>query len=262
MKQASAIVSEVTPTQLPLPLPEPANGESTAAADSPASMTGQAQAAPSDAPPTPRATEGQSDAATRSPFAGHIPADRPASDGQTGVRLTISTIHSVIQLSTWPTGVDAWLAALANAIAAPLPQKTGDTQAASLGLAMRTGPEELMIVSDDAAQPASRETVAALRQHVTADVGSVLDLSHARGRIRIEGERCVDALSKLFALDFRKDAFPVGKLKLSSHHHVPCAMHRIGSTGFDVYVFTTYAREMLEAIADAALEFGMVLGSP
>ena len=197
-----------------------------------------------------------------SPFAGHIPADLPTNTGQTAVHLSVGTLHSVIQLSTWPTGVDAWLSALFTALAAPVPQETGDTQATSLGLAMRTGPEELMLVTDDVTQPPSHETVTKLRGFIGADIGSVLDLSHARCRIRIEGERCVDTLSKLFALDFRQDAFPVGRLLLSSHHHVPCALHRTGSAGFDAYVFTTYAREMLEAIADAALEFGVALRPP
>ena len=210
----------------------------------------------SDSLPLPLAGEGRGEGVRHSPFAGHLPANRPTSTGQTNVHLTVGTLHSVIQLSTWPTGVDAWLAALTSALAAPVPQKTGDTQATSLDLAMRTGPEELLLVSDDTTQPPSHETVAALRQHVTTGIGSVLDLSHARCRIRIEGERCVDTLSKLYAMDFREDAFPVGKLKLSSHHHVPCVLHRKGSTEFDAYVFTTYAREMLESFADSALEYG------
>lgn len=193
---------------------------------------------------------------SHSPFAGHLPANRPTSGGKTGVHLAVNTIRSVIQLSTWPTGVEAWLAAMAHVIAAPLPQKTGDTQTTSLGLAMRIGPEELMLVSDDPAQPPSHETVAALRQHVTANIGSVLDLSHARCRIHIEGERCVDTLSKLFALDFRDSAFPIGRVLLSSHHHVPCTLRRTGTGAFDAYVFTTYAREMLETMVDAALEYG------
>ena len=194
-----------------------------------------------------------------SPFEGHIPTDRPTHAGHAGVRLIVGTLHSVIQLSTWPTGEQAWLAALSSALEAPVPPKTGDTLHTKLGLAMRVGPEELLLVSDNATQPPSHKTVTALRQHVTADIGSVLDLSHARCRIHIEGKRCVDTLSKLFALDFRDDAFPVSSVLLSSHHHVPCALHRRGSTGFDAYVFTTYARELLEAMADAALEYGVAV---
>ena len=206
-----------------------------------------------------RATEGPGDAATRSPFAGHIPTERPTRTGEIGVRLTVGTLHSVIQLATWPTGVSAWESAMQSALGSAPSSKTGDVLDTKLGLVMRTGPEELMLVSNDGAHGNSTDTVAKLREAVRADIGSVLDLSHARCRIRIEGEHCVNTLSKLFALDFRGDAFPVGKLKLSSHHHVPCALHRLGSTGFDAYLFTTYARELLETFADAALEYGLAV---
>ena len=204
----------------------------------------------------PARTGGRVEAARHSPFAAHFPGNRPTSNDQTGVRLSVGTLHSVIQLSTWPTGVQAWESALANALGQPAPQRTGDTQATELGLALRVGPEELLLISDDAMQPPSTDAVNKLREFVRPDIGSVLDLSHARCRIRIEGEHCVDALSKLFALGFREHAFPTGKIQLSSHHHVPCALHRRGSTEFDAYVFTTYVREMLETFADAALEYG------
>ena len=205
----------------------------------------------------PARTGGKVEGARHSPFAEHIPVIRPTSTCQTGIHLTVGTLHSVIQLSTWPTGVQAWESVLANALGQPAPQKTGDTQATKFGLALRTGPEELLLISNDATQPPSTDAVNKLRESVRPDIGSVLDLSHARCRLRVEGERCVDTLSKLFALDFREDVFPIGRVLLSSHHHVPCALHRRGRTDFDVYVFTTYAREMLETIADAALEFGV-----
>jgi heterotetrameric sarcosine oxidase gamma subunit len=121
---------------------------------------------------------------------------------------------------------------------------------------MRVGPEELLVVSDDSSPP-SHERVAALRRQLPANIGSVLDLSHARCRIRIEGEHAVDMLGKLYALDFREHAFPVGRVQLTGHHHVPCALHRTGPASFDAYVFTTYARDQLETFADAALEYGV-----
>jgi heterotetrameric sarcosine oxidase gamma subunit len=166
----------------------------------------------------------------------------------------------VIQVATWPTGTEAWLAALTSALGEGLPPRVGDTQRMPAGLVMRVGPEEIMIVSEETA-PASAETVAALRQQLRPDICSVLDLSHARCRIRIEGEHCVDTLAKLFALDFRDDAFPIDRVQLTSHHHVPCALHRTGATAFDAYVFTTFAREQLETFADAALEFGVVVAA-
>ncbi len=64
-------------------------------------------------------------------------------------------------------------------------------------------------------------------------------------------------LAKLFAIDFRAPAFPFGQAWLTGHHHVPCLLHRLDADAFDVYVFTTYARDQLETLIDAALEYGV-----
>jgi heterotetrameric sarcosine oxidase gamma subunit len=66
-------------------------------------------------------------------------------------------------------------------------------------------------------------------------------------------------LGKLFALDFRDAAFPVGTLQLSGHHHVPCSVHRTGQNRFDLYLLSTYAHGQLESLIDAALEYGVAL---
>ena len=87
----------------------------------------------------------------------------------------------------------------------------------------------------------------------------MLDLSHARCRVHIEGPQAVATLSKLFALDFRDATFAVGQLKLSGHHHVPCSLHRLGADSFDLYLLSTYAHGQLESLQDAALEYGVAL---
>jgi len=191
-------------------------------------------------------------ATPRSPFEGQPASAQPNAAGTVGVCLHAEVLASVTQVSTWITGVDVLETALAAACGQPLPARTGDTRQTVLGLCIRTGPEEFLLVSDQAA-----DNTALLRRHIAADVGSVTDLSHARCRIRIAGDRSRDALSKLFAIDLREAAFPVGLVELTGHHHVPALLHRVGPDRFDIYVFTTYARDQLLTLADAALEFGV-----
>ena len=167
--------------------------------------------------------------------------------------LRAETLASVVQISTWHAGSDALVRALGAAVSGRPPQAPGHTVQTPVGLLMRTGPEEFLLVSEQAQQ------VAALRLHVLPDIGSVTDLSHARCRIPIEGERCIDTLGKLFALDLRVSAFPLGQCRLTGHHHVPCLLHRLEANRFDVYVFTTYAFDQLATLIDAALEYGVAL---
>lgn len=195
-----------------------------------------------------------SPATLRSPFTGHAAGKRPNAAGQTGVQLTASTLPSVTLISTWISGVDALQQALTQVFGSHIPEQTGKTAQTELGLLMRTGPEEFLLIGDD-----YTDRTALLRTSIAADVGSVTDLSHARCRIRIEGTKCRTTLNKLFALDLREAAFFVGDVAMTGTHHVPCTLHRLASDVFDIYVFSTYAYDQLGTVLDAALEYGVAL---
>lgn len=192
----------------------------------------------------------------RSPFEGHTTGDRPTRAGDIGVTVTTAMLTSVTQVSTWHAGVSALCEVLSTALDQALPAQTGDTVRSANQLVMRTGPEEFLIVSDEAT-----DMTALLRQSIAADVGSVTNLSHARCRIHLEGPKCVDTLSKLFPIDLRDPAFPQQQIRLTGHHHVPSLLHRLGAQSFDVYVFSTYAFDQLATVLDAAREYGVTLKS-
>ena len=192
-----------------------------------------------------------SDRGMRSPFAGHTAGDRPNSAGAIGVRLTAGTLPGAALISTWISGIDGLTSAL-RAQFGTVPEVTGQTVATAMGLLARTGPEEFLLLSASAANP-----VMPLRQTVTADIGAITDLSHARCRIHIEGAQCLTTLNKLFALDLRPSAFPVGEVRLTGTHHVPCLLHRLRDDAFEMVVFTTYAYDQLSTVVDAALEYGV-----
>ncbi len=192
--------------------------------------------------------------APRSPFHGHVPFERPARAGGIGVRLQAGLLRSVTQIHTWPGGIDALAGALAQALGCEVPAHIGAVVTLAEGVLLRTGPEELLLVSGSA-----EPRWPALRQAIPADVGSVTDLSHARCRIRIGGKDSRVMLSKLFALDLREAAFPVGEARLTGHHHVPCVLLRQGQDDFEMLVFSTYAHDQLGTLVDAALEYGVAL---
>lgn len=193
----------------------------------------------------------------RSPFDGHKPGQRPAPDGRIGVTLRAEALPGLVQVHTWPDGVEGLRVALAGALGVPaVPARTGQVARVDAGLLLCTGPCEYQLLPT---ATAAGGAVAALRAHVVADVGAVTDLGHARCRIHVEGPRCRDVLSKLFALDLREAAWPVGELRLTGHHHVPCAALRLGPDTFDLLVFSTYAFDQLGTVLDAAQEVGVEL---
>jgi heterotetrameric sarcosine oxidase gamma subunit len=196
--------------------------------------------------------------AQRSPFDGHKPGQRLAPDGQVGVVLHAATLPGLLQIHTWQSGIDMLRSALAAALdVAGVPAHTGQVVALASGLLMCTGPTEYLLLPAPGTEPGAQ-----LRRQVTAEIGAVTDLGHARCRIQVEGARCRDALSKLFALDLREAAWPVGELRLTGHHHVPCAAYRTGRDRFELMVFSTYAFDQLGTLLDAALEYGVALELP
>ena len=194
----------------------------------------------------------------RSPFVGHTSGERPALNGHIGVRLSAGTLASVTQVGTWHSGIDALALALGTALRCDVPGRTGALVHLHEALLLRTGPEEFMLIS----QQQGVDMVGRLREHIAADLGSVTDLSHARCQIRIEGDRCRDTLSKMFALDFRESHFPLDQARLTGHHHVPCLLHRRGLDSFNMVVPSTYAFDQLSTLLDAAQEYGVALALP
>ena len=179
----------------------------------------------------------------------------PTHQGLVQVHITAQRLQSVTLLSTWAKGIEALTHAVHNALGCPPPAHTGEAIECEMGLLLRSGPLEFLLIGSEAAP----QRVAQLRAHIPAEIGSVLDLSHARIRVQLHGAKAVEALGKLYALDFRSAAFPVGRFQLTGHHHIPCVLHRLEAQHFALYFLSTYAHGQIEALMDVALEYGVEL---
>ena len=187
---------------------------------------------------------------TRSGHAVH-----PTHTGLVQVHITAQRLESVTLLSTWTSGIGALTQAVHSALGCTPPAQTGEAAECESGLLLRSGPLEFLLIGAHAAP----QRVEQLRAHVPTEVGSVLDLSHARIRVQLHGAKAVDALAKLYALDFRPAAFPVGRFQLTGHHHIPCLLHRLDVQDFALYFLSTYAHGQIGALMDVALEYGVEL---
>ena len=179
----------------------------------------------------------------------------PTHQGLVQVHMTAQRLQSVTLLSTWASGIEVLTQAVHSALGCTPPAHTGHATACEAGLLMRSGPLEFLLIG---AHPAP-DRVAQLRAHIPAEIGSVLDLSHARIRVQLHGAKAVDVLAKLYALDFRPAAFPVGRFQLTGHHHIPCVLHRLDGQHFELYFLSTYAHGQIGALMDVALEYGVEL---
>jgi methylglutamate dehydrogenase subunit D len=173
--------------------------------------------------------------------------------GAPGVTIAETRPGSIVQLAAWP-GTEAALAEAVSAVAGlSLPQAPGAGTAEEFRSVFGIAPRRWLLV-DQAEGLAPRMSAA-----ITADTGTVTDLSHGRTAIRIEGERAEWVLAKLFAIDFAQAAFPVGHGRSTVHHDIFAAIQRTGANRFDLYVFRSFARAFWTTLCHAAEETDYVV---
>jgi methylglutamate dehydrogenase subunit D len=97
---------------------------------------------------------------------------------------------------------------------------------------------------------------AALENGVSGAEGSFTDLSHGRSAITASGPKVEWVLSKLFAVDFRKAAFPAGAGLVTMHHDVFAQIYRTSADRFTVFVHRSFARSFWQTLRRAAEEVG------
>ncbi|WP_421695875.1 sarcosine oxidase subunit gamma [Aestuariivirga sp.] len=132
-----------------------------------------------------------------------------------------------------------------TAILGPLPASVNVSQANGNHTIFRIGPSQFWIVG-----PETDATPSMLQGHC-----AVTPLSHARVRIALSGASSRAVLAMLMPIDFHPQVFTPGAVALTGLHHTPVTVHCTGEHAFDIYVLRTFARDVWDAITDAALGF-------
>jgi len=188
------------------------------------------------------------------PLSPLAPVWKPGSHGNfadgVGVVLSETRPGSIVEAAAWHGEEKKLIAAIRKTSGLSLPDGAGaGTYSGGKG-AFGIAPGRFLLV-DRAEGLAAR-----LREAVTADTGTVTDLSHGRTAIRIAGPRAEWVLSKLFAIDFALPAFPVGSGVATVHHDIFAQIQRTGADQFDIYVFRSFARSFWKALCHASEEVG------
>ncbi|MBK0399977.1 sarcosine oxidase subunit gamma [Limibaculum sp. M0105] len=163
-----------------------------------------------------------------------------------GIRLSERAVTSLWQISAWPDRLAAAGAAAARAAdckSAPEPGRSSAGKAATL---MRVEPLKWWLVSDQELA----------RPNLDLQDGTVLDLSHARTPIRIEGPAAVELMARLLPLDLRPAVFPQGAVASSGLHHVGVTV-LARAEGFDLFAPQSFALSLFEHITHVAAQFGV-----
>jgi heterotetrameric sarcosine oxidase gamma subunit len=182
-----------------------------------------------------------------SPLEGHLAPGRSGlvTGAGPGIRLSERRIASLWQVAAWPGRLSQAGAAAAAAAGAPEAPGPGRSAAGGTATLMRIEPLKWWLVAGaDLDRPA-----------LDGQDGTVLDLSHARTVIRVEGPATEALMARLAAVDLRERAFPEGAVAATGMHHVSVMLHRRAG-GIEIHVFRSFALSLWEHIGEVAAQFG------
>jgi sarcosine oxidase, subunit gamma len=97
----------------------------------------------------------------------------------------------------------------------------------------------------------------ALKTTVESDKAAIVDQSHGRICLAIEGPSVENVLSKLFAVDFDSDAFKINTGIATAHHVIFALIYREHGTRFLLFPHRSFARDFLKSIIKAGTEYGV-----
>lgn len=167
-----------------------------------------------------------------------------------GVALSEPRPGSIVQLAAWPGEERRMIEAIRTVAGLALPDGAGSGVSEGGKAAFGFAPGKFTVVDE------KDGLAAAFAKAVTPAIGTVMDLSHGRTVIRIEGPEAEWVLAKFFAIDFSPAAFPLGAGRSTTHHDIFAQIQRTGPDRFDIHVFRSFARSFWTALCHGSEEVG------
>jgi heterotetrameric sarcosine oxidase gamma subunit len=178
------------------------------------------------------------------------PGRHALADHSVGVTLAETQSGSIVQLAAWRGEEGALISAIKEVTGLALPDGAGGGLATETKAAFGFAPGKFLVADQDEGLAGDFATA------VSAEIGTVTDLSHGRTVIRIAGPKAEWVLSKFFAVDFSLPAMPLGSGLSTVHHDIFAQIQRSGAEQFDVYVFRSFARSFWNSLCHASEEVG------
>lgn len=191
----------------------------------------------------------------RSPLAGRRVAGRyGASGGPPGVQLDEVALGCLVQVAGWGDAFADQIAPMLRRLGLADLGNFHDVQGDAEVRSFRIAPQRLLIQHQ---RPTELE--AALAKLDTAST-PLLDLTHARTVVAVEGSGSGDLLARLATLDFSVKAFQPGCFAQTAIHHTGVIILRESATRFLLYLPRSAAASLWDYICVNAEPLGYTVG--
>ncbi len=171
---------------------------------------------------------------------------RHGAAGNAGVTLGTFTIDSLWQIAGWDGFENAAASALMSLGLGGLGNYR-QSQSAGTVTSFRIAPDKLLL-----------KGCGDLSARTTPDL-MVLDLSHSRTAIALEGPTARDLLAQVIPVDTSAHAFGLGEFLQTGIHQVGVLIHCTGDNSFEILVPCTWAVSVWEVLVENAYSHGLTV---
>jgi len=170
-------------------------------------------------------------------------------DGEkAGVHMREVAAFSLVQIAAWPKTLPKVGRTVAKAAGMTKATEPGEFRVGRKAGLLRVEPLKWWILAE------GENSVPALS--LTSENGCLLDLSHSRVWVKVEGVKARDLLNRFLPIDFRDTAFPVGSVASTAFHHVGVTVWR-GKDGFNLLLPRSFAASLWELQEESGKQFGL-----
>jgi len=200
------------------------------------------------------------------PFADLQDAERPSASGRVGVRLVAVGPLPAWRIATWPSGAAALESVVGEMASghpphAVPPGQSGRPIPSVHGRPVRCGPDAFLLWHSP--------PITGGRMSLAGDpaVATLTDLGHAYASLCVSGPDSRALLARFWSLDLRDGAFTVGAARClpgdaACGRSADCVLLRTGAQDYELRIPTSLALYWLDALVDAAREFGVSVVVP
>jgi sarcosine oxidase subunit gamma len=145
---------------------------------------------------------------------------------------------------------------LGQRLGADLPQACGQVASAGPRTALWLGPDEWLVLAEDAGATLAGTALAAeLQDALAGDPGSVVDVSANRTTLELSGPAARATLEKGCPVDLHPRGFGPGTAVLTTLAHLPVVLWQSGPTTYRLLPRSSFADYVTRWLLDAVSEF-------
>lgn len=188
------------------------------------------------------------------PLAGHLPLGRHGAAGPDPVRIS-TPARDIVQVAARKGQADALKAAIRSAFGLDLGEP-GHAASGGGVTALPIQPDAWMLVSE----PRGEGALAAVVTQAVGASGSVVDQTHGRCVIAIDGARAPEVLGRLARIDVHPAVFTPGRIAVAPLAEMFCVLSHGPAQRYEMIVFSTFADSFLHSVITAATTTGYEVG--